>query len=245
MNLLILVTALFAIVAYFMMGLTDVVVGQSAQQIANSKSEQALEIINSDKLCFSSPVNIPSSIKYFGDSKEFYYTMKISRTPVKSVPGKPNTLIFSIANRKTPEKIIAASSVNIDAEIVLFSWKADFETGTTEEFLQKEDSVFIDPHAAEPVTSFMLVKEVYNGKKYLYIIACSFRANYCYANMQDVRVKIKHGCVANVPAHDSTCLCIPNSAADEIWNYTAGTTQDCPPADKCFRNPASSCCGNS
>ena len=79
MNLLILVTAVFAIVAYFMLGLTDVVVANSALQIANAKAEQALGIVNSDKLCFSSPVNVPSSIKYFGGSREFFYAMKTDK----------------------------------------------------------------------------------------------------------------------------------------------------------------------
>jgi hypothetical protein len=239
MNLLILVTALFAIVAYFMFGLTDFFVASSATQMVNAKAEQALGIANSDKLCFSSPVNIPSVIKYFGDSKDFYYAMKISREPETTIPDKDNTLIFSIVNRREQNRVIAAKSIGIDAEIILFEWNSKEDILT-----QKKDSILIDPQATVPVNSFMLIKETFKGKNYLYVIACSFTSNICYGNMQDVRVKIKNDCIPEVEAHDSSCLCIPANAFDQFKAKPIGTTQGCPPADECYRT-GSSCCGGS
>lgn len=236
MNLLILVTALFAIVAYFMFGLTDFFIATAATQIVNAKAEQALGIVNSDKLCFSSPVNIPSSIKYFGDSRDFYYALKISREPQATIPGKNNTLIFSIVNRRSQDTIVAAKSLDTDAEIILFGW--DSKTGILS---QKKDTIVIDPHAEIPVNSFMVIKEVFRGKSYLYIIACSFTSDICYAHMQDVRVKIKNGCVPEVEAHESSCLCIPANIFDRLTSKPIGTTSGCPPPVQCV-NGATGCC---
>ena len=194
MNLLILVTAVAAILAYFMFGLTDIVVANSAGQIVNSKLSQALGVVNSDKLCFTNPVNMPSSITYFGNSREFYYAMKISRFPAQTVPGENNTLIFSIVNRRDIDKIIAAKSTDIDAEIILFDW--DGKTGILSPVPNDTDpensAIIIDPHAEVPVNSFVLIKEVFDGKSYLYIIACNFGSGGsfdvdCYKRPSDLR----------------------------------------------------------
>ncbi|MDD5163663.1 MAG: hypothetical protein PHD95_05660 [Candidatus ainarchaeum sp.] len=249
MNLLILVTALFAIVAYFMFGLTDFFVASSATQMVNAKAEQALGIANSNKLCFSSPVNIPSAIKYFGGSKDFFYAMKISREPETTVSGENNTLIFSIVNRREQNRIIAAKSIDIDAEIILFEWSYDNATGI--DALKQKNSIVVDPQAANPQNSFMLIKETFKGKNYVYVISCSFTSDICYGNMQDIRVKIKSGCIPNVEAHDSSCFCIPGGVFDSLpgINNPIGTTTGCPPVDppakSCFRPGCESCTGGS
>lgn len=186
MNLLILVTAVFAVLAYFMFGVTDIVVANAAQQIANAKANQALGVVNSNKLCFVTPINMPSSITYFGDTREFYYAMKISREPetTQTDPGTGeklnNTLIFAIVNRNSPDRIIAAKSIDVDAEIILFNW--DGKTGLIDQVPDTsaadddyaKKSIIIDPHAMVPVNSFVLVKEVYEQENYLYVIACQY-----------------------------------------------------------------------
>ena len=203
MNLLILVTALAAIIVYFMFGLTDIVVSNSAQQIVNAKAEQALGIANSNKQCFSTQINMPYSIKYFGSSREYFYAMKISRIPEITKEGENNTLIFAIANRQHMDKIIAAKSIDTDAEIVLFGIP---DPETFELALQPSTSIVIDPQAVTPITSFVLVKETYSGENYLYAIACSFSGDSCQANLGQVGGCIRAGRVANVPQHESSCF---------------------------------------
>ncbi|MBN1940858.1 MAG: hypothetical protein JW772_01615 [Candidatus Diapherotrites archaeon] len=169
MNLLILVTAVFAIIAYFMFALVNIVIVMAAQEIVNEKANEAWGVVNAETHCFQKPINIQPYIRYFGASR-YYYAMKISRYPAETVPGEKNTLIFSIVERKQPDKIIAAKRIDIDAEVVLFGWKGSDGL----DILEETQIIVLDPQAEVPSNSFVLVKEVHDDKTYLYIIACAF-----------------------------------------------------------------------
>lgn len=188
-NLLILVTATFAIVAYFMFGLMDQMISVSAQQTIDAYAEKAANVVTSESLCFKTQATIPRYISYFGGlqaSKRFFYVMHISRYPETYSEDYLSSLIFSISDRRDHTKIRAASKIDVNAEIIFYDW--DGESG-----IVKGDAKFItlDPQSISPYKdSFMVVKEVVAGKNYLHIIACS-SGGMCPANCGDAATILK------------------------------------------------------
>jgi len=171
-NLLILVTATFAIVAYFMFGLMDVVISEAAQQTIDAYAEKAANVVTSESLCFKTQATIPRHISYFGGmqpAKRFFYVMHISRYPETYSEEHLSSLIFAISDRKDQTKIRAASKIDVNAEIIFYDW--DSETGIVD---GDAESITLDPQSISPYKdSFMVIKEVVAGKNYLHIIACS------------------------------------------------------------------------
>jgi hypothetical protein len=109
--------------------------------------------------------------------------MNVKRFPEKYEEGQLSTLIFQIASRKEPEKIIATSSIIINARIFLYDW----ETAPLDQVVEKS-SITLDPESMGIArkNSMVLVKEVYEGKTQLHIIACSSGASICENNKQRV-----------------------------------------------------------
>lgn len=193
LNLLILVTATFAIMAYFMFGLTDVMINNAAQQTVSSYSEKAAAVITSDSLCFRTAITIPKEISYFGgieSSKRFFYLMHISRWPEQYDTDNPEFLIsviFAISDSKDVDKLRAASRVDVNAEVLLYDWNPT----EMDVINDKAYAITLDPQSAVMAKdSFVIVKEVLKGKNYLHIIACSSEGT-CNANRKKV------GCLLN------------------------------------------------
>lgn len=186
LNLLILVTAIFAIVSFFMFGLTDMIISNAAQRMVNNYA-QSISIISSSKdMCYTTSATVPEVIEYFGGmqlTKRYYYLMYINREPKAYQEGKLSTLILQVASRKEPDKLIAAKGIVLNARITFFEWPIE-ETGVFAE-VKESESITIDPMSPEvPKNTFKLVKETYLGKSYLYIIACSSASGVCEQNMQ-------------------------------------------------------------
>ncbi len=184
LNLLILVTVLFAIISFFMFALTGIVVGNLAQLMVKDYSISVFGLVSGgeDKLCHTTDVTIPESLKYFGGltpTQYFYYVLNVKRFPREFEEDRLSTLIFQIASRKEPDKIIATSSIDINAEIIFYDWETD-----PEDRLVEKDSLTLDPLSIgiAPKNSMKLIKEVYNGKTYIHIIACSSSASQCAVN---------------------------------------------------------------
>lgn len=212
LNLLILVTALFAIISFFLFSLTDLVVSDLAQQMAKDQSETVFGLATGDFLCETSTVTLPESIQYFGGlmpSQRFYYVMHVKRYPEEPEPDSLNTLIFQIASRKDPDKIIATSSIDINARIYLYDW--DPET----DIMEEKSAMTIDPESAGVATknSMSLVKEVYQGQEYLHMIACSSSSGLCEVNLG------RAACWVSTCAEDarnSTCFPVAESCGAKI-----------------------------
>jgi len=182
LNLLILVTAMFAIISFFLFSLTSIVVSDLAQQMVNDYSETVFGLVKGEILCRKASATIPESIEYFGGlmpSQRFYYVMNIKRYPEEFREDALNALIFQIASRKERDKIIATSSLDLNARIYLYDW--DPMTDTMEE----KSVLEIDPESAGVATknSTVFIKEVYKGKNYLHIIACSSYSAICERNL--------------------------------------------------------------
>jgi hypothetical protein len=210
-NLLILVTATFAIVAYFMFGLMDVVISEAAQQTIDAYAEKAANVVTSESLCFKTQATIPRHISYFGGlqaSKRFFYVMHISRYPETHNEDHLSSLIFAISDRKDQEKIRAASKIDVNAEIIFYDWNP-----TTINIIDNSVStITLDPQSISPQKdSFMVIKEVVAGKNYLHIIACS-SDGMCPANC-DLSSEI----LKNSRGSNELSLCLNPQTCAQKW----------------------------
>jgi len=217
LNLLILVTALFAIISFFMLSLADIVVSNLAQQMANDYTTAVQGIALGDNICRTSSTTVPESIQYFGGlmpAQRFYYVLYIKRYPPEGASeGKPNSLIFQVASRREKEKIIATSSLELNATILLYDWDPVNDT-----FVEK-DTIMVDPESKGVATknSVYYVKEIFQGKKYLHIIACSSYGGVCERNIDRASCWLKE--CAEIPRESS---CFPKPADCASRNVSCG-----------------------
>ena len=213
LNLLILVTALFGIIAFFLFTLTDMMVARSAQQMVNDLVETTAGITTGDAFCKEETVTIPEEITYFS-GRRFYYIMRISREPAKYDPQYLSKLIFKVAARKEQTKFIATNSYDMNAEILLYQWPvAEITTD-----LKEQSSIILDPTSETTASnSVKLIKEVYYGKNFLHVIACNTDSGQCEIN------KSYAGC----------CLEKWRKALAEISGLLYVKSSCVPPAENC------------
>ncbi len=170
--MLILATAVFVIILFFMNSLTPIVVGIEAQKMVEGYLEKTSTAVLSESLCFKTSVTVPESIGYFGGAtqseKRFFYVLKISsvKDPAQQNPA---SFIMGVANRQFQESFLAAQRIDVKANIRIFNW--DTSTDTIAESL--ELATLIDPQAFPPINSFVLIKEVFRDETFLYVIPCS------------------------------------------------------------------------
>jgi len=188
MDLLILVTAITAIIAFFMFGLADITKVNEAGELASRLKETSFAFVSSPNYCFSDSYFLPNDFQVAGNT--FYYVMKISEQKLETEDNEIlNVVIFSVYPRTEirrffddssyEPKAIAADSFRTKAEI--FLWSRDYKDlgngigyeGALQERTNLDEGVFLDPQAVTPVNSLELVKEVKNGQPFLYIIACN------------------------------------------------------------------------
>lgn len=212
LNLLILVTAMFAIIAFFLFGLTDIVISDLAQQHVKEYSETVFGLVSGGALCRKTTITVPKSIQYFGGlapSERFYYVMHLKRFPDQPEEGQLATLIFQIANRKDRDKIIATSSIDVNATILLYEW--DPET----DIISEKSVLTLDPESAgiAEKNSLVLIKEVFGGESFLHVIACSSSAALCETNLGRVSCWLSQ-CYSQ--PRQSTCFPLPENCASKI-----------------------------
>jgi len=212
LNLLILVTALFAIISFFMFALTQLMVANLAQEIARDAGETVFGVVTGEMLCRESSATFPEFIEYFGGlmpARRFYYVMKIKRFPDVPEEGKLNSLIFQISSRKEPEKIVASSSIDVNAEILLYDWDP------VTDIMSVSSSLDIDPESSGISTknSLVLVKEIYEGKAYLHVIACSSSAGLCERNLGRASCWLK---LCSPNNRESSCFPLAEDCASKI-----------------------------
>ncbi len=168
LNLLILVTALFAIIVFFTYGLDEIGIGQQANRIARKTQQLVSGVIESDEVCAKRELSIPPSIKSLY-SGSLYYVMNIRKN---ELPQK-SQLIIEITRRPTKERkkqsVIASQKIELNGQIHIFDW--DSLTNS----LNEADKTVLDPQArlAEINDSLVIIKETYKGKKNIYIIPCT------------------------------------------------------------------------
>ncbi len=187
MNLLILVTAIFAIVGFFTLGLTDITEVNEAKELASRLKEKGFSLANSSNFCFSDQYDLPQ--EFFVAGRSYLYVLQISKTKLGQGDDESNALIFSIFPREEIKhsfrdstytaKAVAAESFRTNAEIFLYSWDYRYDASTdslTYDGPQREefnDKIYVDPQAIFQANKLELIREVKGGEPSLYIIACN------------------------------------------------------------------------
>lgn len=184
LNLLILVTSIFAIVSFFALGLGDITKVKEAGELATRVAEKTESITKSSTYCDSSIYPFPPDLRTAGS--RFYYVMKISKAKIERDNGAINVLIFSvypreeirkekISNANYVAKAIASDSFRTDAQIYLYGldYQGTGYGGTiTDSAPDGLEEIYIDPQAENPMNAIKMLKEISNGKRNLYVLGC-------------------------------------------------------------------------
>src|SRR3989338_234591 len=183
MNLLILVSALFAIIVFFTFSLNDSFLIDKAKGIANDIEAESISIISSDSMCSKNKITIPKNLGYSG-GKQLFYILEISKVVLNDeLPNSDEKLYglqFSIRKRdsKGLGGIIASSRVNVNAKDI---YLMDVGYGTPDYGISVDSlggsSTILDPQSVTPINAFVLAKERKLGETYLYIVPCNASIN--------------------------------------------------------------------
>ncbi|HIH09253.1 MAG TPA: hypothetical protein HA254_01130 [Candidatus Diapherotrites archaeon] len=182
LNLLILVTAIFAIVAFFTFSLTDIAKVKEASELASRVREMAFSLATSDNYCIGDSYPMPGELAIAGSS--FYYVAQVTKQELETQNGPVNVLIFSIYPREEMKKwsddssyqpkAIAADSLRTTSELHLYSpdYHGDsYDSSTTD--LVEAEKIILDPQAVMPSDAVEALKEIVNGKSHVYIFGCN------------------------------------------------------------------------
>ncbi|HIH16753.1 MAG TPA: hypothetical protein HA252_05080 [Candidatus Diapherotrites archaeon] len=204
LNLLIFVTAIFAIVAFFSFVLVKIVTTNELNLLLDRVKVKSEALVNSPTYCDSTFYYFPAELRVSGDT--FFYTVKISQQATEVNGKNLNYLIFSAFARRDKEfkNSLAANSLKTDADVVIFSSEPLLR------ILGDEEGAVIDPQARPPINAIAMVKEIVGGKATLYIVPCLAEANQCLVRLEQA------GCYAKAN-RDLTCdngdkkgfLCLP------------------------------------
>lgn len=178
LNLLIFVIAVFSIVSYFIVAFQTNATTKIALDLVKNESSDAYSIISSDSLCDSKQSLLPASLSPDASIRNgSLYVMKISKIesgdvspPPESIPGSTK-IVFAIAKRKTQNELISASSIEVKAKVYLF----EYDTLSSSMAIKNNayDFSVFDPQAVTRINEILLIKEVINGVKHIYLIPCS------------------------------------------------------------------------
>lgn len=202
LNMLILVTALFAIITFFMFSLSGFLVGHQAEKLLESYIKEADTVISSDSLCFKTTTVLPDFITYFGGAtqaeKLLPYVVKISRISSPNTQSL-NSFIMAVTNRQQRDKFLAAKRTDTTAKILIYDWDTSTDT------IKEKGGTFIDPQAFPVINSFVMVKEVFRNETFLHVIPCSTEQGTCIKNQSRVGC-----CLKNARGVESACISAPN-----------------------------------
>src|SRR3989344_9162675 len=190
MNLLILVVAIAAIVVFFTIGLSDIVLEKEANLLLNRLTKKSFTVASSPSYCFSDSFSIPRGLAVSGD--EFVFVIKADVQEINIDSSDPNSeklnsIIFSIYPRRDfvkqyrdpayIPKAISAASIRTKAKVYMFN---DDYAGTYSgnPHLLKQPGAsngdFVVDTESIPVSKniFVFLKQKLKGIDYLYIFAC-------------------------------------------------------------------------
>ncbi|MBN2127591.1 MAG: hypothetical protein JW703_04345 [Candidatus Diapherotrites archaeon] len=190
MNLLLLATAIFAIIAFFTVGLMERTTSTEATIILDRMVKKSNAMANSAVYCDSFLFSLRDSINVTGE--EFFYVLKISKTNriivQDGVEQNFNELIFSIIPRKDFKRkglnapAIAAKSFLTKADLKIYSFGdyvfdsqglPEYNTPLWSPVEQDKDFIYLDLQAVTPMNAVYFVKEIFNGQTNFHVIPCN------------------------------------------------------------------------
>ncbi len=175
LNLLILVTAIFVTVTYFLFSLSNMMTQNQAQLLLQRISREATTLLTSTTYCDKIVINIPDYFSVMGN-RTFYYLLRIGVADSDRNPENGNLLVFSISSKEDVNTILAAVSIPTFARIYLAKRKnggwdiidtSDPNVDLTNTYIE------LDPQKLSPINAFTFIKKVIQGEQHLFIIPCS------------------------------------------------------------------------
>lgn len=198
LNILIMVTAIFAIGTYFAFYLAQSLEKQQADTVLNQISDEVYGVLTSQSICHEVTLTLPAYINTLGRSdtgNKLYYLFQANDIEAAQTSGGEsiNALVFSIRNKRT-HQIISAEQIPTTADIVLFKWVSALTPSIS---IAQNDTdgkicgasgqtcTVLNPVAQPPSeNAIKIVKEVYQGKTTILVIPCSTGRSWCEANYQ-------------------------------------------------------------
>lgn len=213
MNMLIMVTAIFAIVAYFTFFFGKSIEQREAQALLDRFSEETIGVLSSNGQCHISVMTIPPYIRSLGTGElnnRLRFLVQIDK--IEPPGGGKTQISFSIL-RKKDERVIASRPFATEATVRLFDWDERSANLTQDSDAQ----IRLNPVSAIPISggaggaptsaaatdSLLMIKEVYNGETLLYLIPCSSQYGQCSANFAQATCLIKEE--RNIPECNGQC----------------------------------------
>ncbi len=151
--------------------------------------------LGGDVLCSFKSTTIPDRLIFGINNNPFYYDLQFSKSSFGEGDEKQNILILRVAehkSNKSKENIVAAKSIETDAEIVLVDTNFLQELSGIIPQTYNVDSIFLYPRAASrsevkasSPNAFVALKEIKDSNKTLYIIPCAIEKepNNCIMNI--------------------------------------------------------------
>ncbi|MFH0714829.1 MAG: hypothetical protein V1847_03190 [Candidatus Diapherotrites archaeon] len=198
LNLLVLVVAVFTIIAFFNSSMSESLKVKELNDLVNNQSIIISSMLSSPSYCDSLQRFIPESISLSGSELSYIMRVKVSEVTVDG--ERKSVVIFSAAERKSEKKsaqqILASASFGIASDTEVFLYSNDEDVCGSGSYCEVDSKELVfDPQAAKPTNSFWVVKEQELGKKNLYIIQCTFTSGItsaCNAAKTEVGEQLVH-----------------------------------------------------
>ena len=178
LNLLIFVTAVAAIVVFFMGAVNSNMKIRQSYELVYKVGKELSAGIESNSYCTVKFITLPQKIyTNSGNSDAFTikYKLNISSnvSPTQDPDSLEKKLVLAIIDRKTNNpKIYAAYDIDYEGEVRFYDANYDGDTGNYD-FSEPQEIVNYDPLKTKSIdTTLLFIKEIKNGKSIIYLIPC-------------------------------------------------------------------------
>jgi len=185
LNLLIFVTAIAAIVLFFMTTVSSNLMTRQGFELAYKTGKELKAGIDSESFCTIKYIDLPVKLKTNESLSSLYsipYIMNISTHAFDPIEKYENKLVITILNQKKT-KILAAYDVDYNGEITFINaFKKDINPRyyeTVENWKTNTENIDFVPTREDSIdTTILFIKKVQNNKNYYYMLPCSKKYGY-------------------------------------------------------------------
>jgi len=179
-NMLIFVTAIVAIVLFFMTTVNDNLKNRQSFELVYRVDKEVKSGIDSRSYCSIKYIELPTRITTNESTSSTFnlnYVLNVSSYSMSSIPDAnyDNKLIFSIMDRKQ-SKIYAASDVDFNGILHLYNWEYNNGEYNFDEIIDSEGpiSTSYDPLRERSIdNSLVFIKKIKQGVPHYYLLPCA------------------------------------------------------------------------
>lgn len=175
LNLLIFVTAIAAIVIFFMATVNSSMKARQSYELVYKIAKEVKTGIENESYCTVKFINIPKTIQTnSGGADSFNMRYKLN---ISSFPGSGNskTIVLAVLDRKEKPKIYATEKIDYNGDFLLFESEScsNFPDCVIKKSQTNLYSVNYDPSKIDSIdTQLLFVKTITDGKPIAYLIPC-------------------------------------------------------------------------